>query len=381
MKTKPKLTTFFKHLPFSVLCIAAATSLLGTLASSAQTIRFVFTGSQTNIILNPGTYDITAYGAQGGNGGYSGGLGAEMEGKFNFAMVTTLTLLVGGSGGGGGAFNVGAGGGGGSFIVNETTPLVIAGGGGGGGDSADSSSGSGYNGNTASNGGNAGGNWDPGSGGYNGSGGSGGAGYYSGYGASGYIYYGGGGGGGYNGNGGGGGFSGIGGSGGNSYLTGAVGGSGYQAGGGGYGCGGGGSGGGGGGGGYSGGGGGSGANYNDGLSGGFGGGGGGGSIIDSSAMADLTEVSGIASPDDSPNGEVIITALQVQPTAPLLLISHSDNTVTICWENVLGWSLLENTNAASRTGWMPSSGIITTNGTNYLNIANPAGNLFFRLAY
>ena len=45
------------------------------------------------------------------------------------------------------------------------------------------------------------------------------------------------------------------------------------------------------------------------------GGGDGGSIIDSSAITNLAEVSGIASPDDSTNGEIIITAV---PT-PLLI--------------------------------------------------------------
>jgi len=44
------------------------------------------------------------------------------------------------------------------------------------------------------------------------------------------------------------------------------------------------------------------------------GGGGGGSIIDSSAIMALAEVSGVASPDDSPNGEVIITSEVPEPT-------------------------------------------------------------------
>ena len=39
------------------------------------------------------------------------------------------------------------------------------------------------------------------------------------------------------------------------------------------------------------------------------GGGGGGSIIDSSAIMVLSEVSGVASPNGSPNGEIIITAV------------------------------------------------------------------------
>ncbi|HEY2016830.1 MAG TPA: glycine-rich protein [Bryobacteraceae bacterium] len=57
------------------------------------------------------------------------------------------------------------------------------------------------------------------------------------------------------------------------------------------------------------------------------GGGGGGSYIDSSAIADLVEVSGVTSLDDSPNGEIIITAVP-EPTTlaltglalPLLLL-------------------------------------------------------------
>ena len=46
-------------------------------------------------------------------------------------------------------------------------------------------------------------------------------------------------------------------------------------------------------------------------------GGGGGSIIDSSAITNLAEVSGILSPDDPANGEIIITAV---PT-PLAIIT------------------------------------------------------------
>lgn len=74
----------------------------GMLAASAQI--YLFTGSETTVTLNPGAYDITAYGAQGGTGSAkllglnSGGLGAEMEGQFSFTAPTTLTLLVGGSG-------------------------------------------------------------------------------------------------------------------------------------------------------------------------------------------------------------------------------------------------------------------------------------------
>lgn len=254
---------------FGLLAVSGQTSL--------QTNVFLYSGAETNITLGPGTYDITAYGASGGSAATfgSGGLGAELEGIFNFTTATTLTILVGGSGTNSGnnqGYFGGGGGGGGSFVVNGTTPLLIAGGGGGGGDFNGGSPG--LTGTSGGNGGDTGG-----TGGTNGNGGGNQAW---------------GGGGGYNG-------GGQGGGGGNSFLGGGAGGSGGAGNGGGYGGGGGGSGdsdyAGGGGGGYSGGGG---AGYGQ-------GGGGGGSYIDSSAIADLTQISGVASPDDSPNGEIIIT--------------------------------------------------------------------------
>src|SRR5215469_8945843 len=97
--------------------LLSAAFFLGLLAisASAQTSIYVFSGTETNITLSPGTYEITAYGAQGGvandNGG-NGGLGAEMEGAFSFTTATTLTILAG-SGGGGGYNLYGGGGGGG----------------------------------------------------------------------------------------------------------------------------------------------------------------------------------------------------------------------------------------------------------------------------
>lgn len=110
---------------------------LGVLAGSAQTNKYLYSGSEANITLPPGTYIITAYGAAGAYpcnffaalGGY-GGLGAEMSAEFNFSTSTTLTLLVGGGGSSGDPGDPG-GGGGGSFVVEGSTPLVIAGGGGG----------------------------------------------------------------------------------------------------------------------------------------------------------------------------------------------------------------------------------------------------------
>src|SRR5208282_2897683 len=93
----------------NTLCgLAMAVALqLGMLAGSAQTNIYLFSGSETNITLPPGTYIITAY---GGRGGFGGGGGAEMSAEFNFSTSTNLTLFVGRGGrggqlvGGGGGF-------------------------------------------------------------------------------------------------------------------------------------------------------------------------------------------------------------------------------------------------------------------------------------
>jgi len=68
------------------------------------------------------------------------------------------------------------------------------------------------------------------------------------------------------------------------------------------------------------------------------------------------------------------------PGAPTLYISHSVNNVTVYWQNVSGWSLQQNNNLTVPGGWSASSGVTTSNGTNYLNLTSPTGNLFFRLS-
>jgi hypothetical protein len=266
---------------FRILATAAAMQF-GIFASSAQTDQFLYTGSETTITLNPGTYDITAYGAQGGGGsdGVLGGLGAEMDSQFNFTGVTTLTILVGGAGGSPNPTVYGGGGGGGSFVVNGSTPLVVAGGGGGGYGSP-----TGFVWPIAGGVGNIGNEGGTGGGFYGGTGGSGGntdLGNVGGPGGGGFYSSGGGN---------------YGSPGGSSFLSGGAGVSGMQGAGGGYGGGGGGTAeGAGGGGGYSGGGG------SD-----FSGAGGGGSYVAPSVIKVLAEVSGVPSPNDSPNGEIMIT--------------------------------------------------------------------------
>lgn len=68
------------------------------------------------------------------------------------------------------------------------------------------------------------------------------------------------------------------------------------------------------------------------------------------------------------------------PGAPTLFISHSGSTVTVYWQNVAGWNLVQSGSLTTPMGsWAASSSPTLTGGTNYLNLANPSGNLFFRL--
>ena len=74
-----------------------------------------------------------------------------------------------------------------------------------------------------------------------------------------------------------------------------------------------------------------------------------------------------------------LISLAQTPGAPTLYINHSGNSVTVYWENVSGWGLQQNTSLTTPAGWSSSSGVTTSNGTNYLYLTSPTGNLFFRL--
>ena len=76
----------------------------------------------------------------------------------------------------------------------------------------------------------------------------------------------------------------------------------------------------------------------------------------------------------------LISVVQM-PNAPTLNISHFGNTVTVYWQDVAGWSLQQNTYLAMPAGWSSSGGVTLLNGTNYLNLTSPTGNLFFRLQH
>ena len=65
--------------------------------------------------------------------------------------------------------------------------------------------------------------------------------------------------------------------------------------------------------------------------------------------------------------------------APTLYITHSGNTVTVFWQAVPGWSLQQNSTLALPSTWSASSGVTTSNGTNYWSITPPVGNMLFQL--
>ena len=70
------------------------------------------------------------------------------------------------------------------------------------------------------------------------------------------------------------------------------------------------------------------------------------------------------------------------PGAPTLYISHSGNTVTVYWQDVTGWSLIQSGNLTTPVAsWSASSSPTLTGGTNYLTLTNPAGNIFYRLKH
>jgi PEP-CTERM motif len=121
------------------LLLVAGSAFLGLAATGsvarAEPIDFTYTGSLVDFTVPAtGSYQILAFGAQGGSGVIgglveAGGQGAEIGGNFSLTAGETLQIAVGGAGGEG----TGGGGGGGSFVVGPgNTSLVIAGGGGGG---------------------------------------------------------------------------------------------------------------------------------------------------------------------------------------------------------------------------------------------------------
>jgi type II secretory pathway pseudopilin PulG len=103
--------------------------------TSLQGLVTVNNGIQYITISYTGVYRIEVWGAQGGSGSYTGGLGARMRGDFNLTSGVTLAVLVGQQGTTR-TSTCNSGGGGGSFAWNNAVtaePLIAAGGGGGSG--------------------------------------------------------------------------------------------------------------------------------------------------------------------------------------------------------------------------------------------------------
>lgn len=68
------------------------------------------------------------------------------------------------------------------------------------------------------------------------------------------------------------------------------------------------------------------------------------------------------------------------PGAPTLYISQSGKNVVVYWQNVSGWTLQQNNSLTAPLNWSLNSSWTTSNGTNYLSLTSPTGNLYFRLA-
>ena len=73
--------------------------------------------------------------------------------------------------------------------------------------------------------------------------------------------------------------------------------------------------------------------------------------------------------------------IQVMQTsgAPTLYVSHSGNTVTVYWQHVSGWNLVQSGSLTTPMASWSASSPTLTGGTNYLNLVNLSGNVFFRL--
>ncbi len=79
------------------------------------------------------------------------------------------------------------------------------------------------------------------------------------------------------------------------------------------------------------------------------------------------------------NGTILANVVSSTQAPPMLHISRSENGVELYWPAVPAWNLEQNSSLSSPAGWMTSSGVATTNGTNYLNLAKPTGQQFYRL--
>jgi hypothetical protein len=154
-----------------------ASTALGSQATLGSPTPFNYTGAIVQFVVPAtGTYDIAAFGAEGGSGaGNAGGDGGEAAGVFTLTAGEILEIAVGGAGANGSSPKGAGGGGGGSFVIlddNGTNSVLVVGGGGGGGSGVNAYGGAGQAGGTATRG-----NGSGGGGNHTQYGGGGGAGY------------------------------------------------------------------------------------------------------------------------------------------------------------------------------------------------------------
>ena len=77
----------------------------------------------------------------------------------------------------------------------------------------------------------------------------------------------------------------------------------------------------------------------------------------------------------------IISVVQSAGVPNLVIVPASPNSVQIRWPATGSYTLQQNSNLATTTGWVPSGyTVATANGTNSVTISPPHGNVFFRLA-
>ncbi len=107
----------------------------------------------------------------------------------------------------------------------------------------------------------------------------------------------------------------------------------------------------------------------------------GGSYIDSSAASIITEDSGVASPDDSPNGEIIITLITPPSPPPTLSILLSSPNLALLWPtSATGFAVFQQTDL-SGTNWTAVTNMPEiVNGQNRVLIPGPfTPSCFYRL--
>jgi len=117
------------------------------------------------------------------------------------------------------------------------------------------------------------------------------------------------------------------------------------------------------------------------IAGGGGAGGGGSFLLAGTIGQHDASATASGGPYAITGGFWVVTQAVQTPGAPTLYISNSGNNLTIFWQNVPGWSLQQNADFTAPAGWAASGGVLLVNGTNYLTLANPAANGFFRLAH